>query len=121
MYDVASNVMERPCTIYSLAEPLETLIQLQKCPNCPVARHRFIGPDARESGLFNYNNSILFTHKLLDEYTSSFTTSETPFVAWVSVVSRRYASNGHEFVSNALFHSVWFAYVRIQLFNNDLF
>lgn len=62
----------------------------------------------------------MFTHELLDEYTCSFTTSETPFVAWVSVVSRRYALSGHDFVSNPMLRSVWFSYVRIQRFDNDM-
>jgi hypothetical protein len=39
-------------------------------------------------GVFNFNNRILFTHDLLDEYTSAYTSSETPFVGWVATVSR---------------------------------
>ena len=120
LYDATAPSSKRVCTVYTLTEPLKTEIQIQKCPKCPVARHRFIGPDLRELGIFNYNNAVLFTHELLDEYTSSFTTSETPFVAWSTVVSRRYTLGGHSFVSNAMLRSVWFAYVRIQLFDGDM-
>jgi hypothetical protein len=120
-HDARSSHVERTCTIYSLTEPFKARIQVQKCQACPPARHWFIGPNLRESGIFNYNNSLLFTHELLDEYTCSFTTSETPFVAWASVVSRCYALGGHDFVSDAMLRSAWFAYVQIQQFDNDLF
>jgi CxC4 like cysteine cluster associated with KDZ transposases len=120
MYNAALACQEQLCTIYSLSEKLETRAQVQKCPICPPARQRFIGPDGREAGIFNYNNSIMFSHELLDEYTCSFTTSETPLVAWAAIVSRRYALTGHEFVSDPLLRSVWFAYVRIQHFENDM-
>jgi hypothetical protein len=120
LYDPVAMIVERACTVYTLTEPLKTDIQLQKCPKCPATRHRFIGPDLRELGIFNYNNNALFTHELLDEYTSAFTTSETPFVAWATVVSRRYALRGHSFVSDGMLRSAWFAYVRIQQFEGDM-
>lgn len=120
LYDDTQACIERSCIVFALVEPLKTHIQLQQCNTCPVTQHRFIGPDLRAAGIFNYNNKILLTHELLDEYTSSFTTSETPFVAWVSVVTRRYANGGHDFMSEELFRSAWFSYVRIQQFDSDM-
>lgn len=117
----SSTVIQKPCIIYGLTEPYECHIQLQSCPTCSSSQRRFIGPDGRNLGLFNYNNRILFTHELLNDYTSAYTSSETPFTAWVSVVSRRYTPRTSlRFVSEDLFRAVWFAFVKLQLFENDM-
>lgn len=95
-------------------------MELQPCPECPPSRKQFIGPDLREYGIFNYNNSTFVSHELLDEYTSSFTLSETPFDAWVEFIQRRslvYGS-GH-FMGKDLFRSCWFAYACLQKFEGD--
>ena len=55
-------------------------------------------------------------HNLLDDYTASFTLSETPFAAWVNVAQRRYewhASPG-SFIRDAVFLAAWFAYSDVQ-------
>ena len=121
-FSASRHCLTKPCIVYGLTGARPGEIQVQACPQCPVMRRRYIGPDCRELGLFNYNNNILFTHDLLDDYTNSFTSSETPFTAWVSVVSRRYASHRslHPFVSEATFRSAWFAYTRLQSFDNDM-
>lgn len=121
-YVAGGLLEERSCTVFGLTQPYMQHIQLQSCPNCPPTRRRFVGPDCRELGVFNYNNHQLFTHELLDEYTSAYTSSETPFTAWVSVVSRRYSSRHSSlpFVSEQVFRSVWFAYVRLQALDNDM-
>lgn len=113
MYSPTTTFVEFPCTIYTLTEAHESRIQLQRCPSC---FHRFIGPDARELHLFNFNNHILLTHELLDEYTSMYTTSETPFVAWVTVIARRYQRrhSPRPFLGEDLFRTIWFAYARLQ-------
>ncbi|KAF6757723.1 hypothetical protein DFP72DRAFT_758512, partial [Ephemerocybe angulata] len=98
----------------------KTDIQLQPCPECPSIHRRFIGPDLRELGIFNYNNSILVTHELLDEYTIAFTVSETPFTAFVHMVNHRYRTTGGSFMGEDLFRSVWFAYVVHQAFTDDM-
>ena len=94
-------------------------IEVQGCKSC---NRRRIGPDCRDFGLFNWNNRIIFTHDLLDEYTSAFTSSETPFTAWVTVVSRRYTnySSAHPFVTEYMFRTAWFAYAKLQGFTNDM-
>jgi hypothetical protein len=81
-----------------------------------------VGPDPRNVGVFNYNNRLLVTHDLLDEYTAAFTSSETPFFAWVSVVKRRYETHESDlpFMSDQIFRTVWFAYVNLQGFVGDM-
>jgi hypothetical protein len=72
--------------------------------------------------IFNFNNRILMTHDLLDDYTSAYTTSETPFFAWVTVVARRYESqqSEHRFLSEAMFRATWFAYIGLQYLSGDM-
>ncbi|KAK7030574.1 hypothetical protein R3P38DRAFT_3511249, partial [Favolaschia claudopus] len=108
--------IERKATIYTLSHTLCVKLELQLC-RC---KKRYIGPDCLSLGLFNYNNKILFTHKILDEYTSVFTTSETPFHAWVSVVSRRYSLRNSVFCSVDIFRSAWFAYARLLPLEDDM-
>lgn len=98
-------------------------IELQECMGCPLGHEaHWIRPDAQGLGLFNYDNRLLFTHELLDDYTSAFTTSETPFAAWVSVVSRCYSVQESEcpFVFDDKFRSVWFAYTKLQNLEGDM-
>ncbi|KZP10585.1 hypothetical protein FIBSPDRAFT_757998 [Athelia psychrophila] len=112
----------RPCIIYTLVGTHEAEIELQQCLLCPPNRRRFVGPETRELGLFNYNNRILCTHDLLDEYTSAFTSSETPFVAWVATISRRYSNYNSEksFLTEKMFRSVWFSYARLQDLDSEM-
>lgn len=96
--------MTRAAIFYELSEA--TVIELQSC----VCKHCFIGPDCAELGIFNYNNKVFFTHKILDEYTSAFARSKTPFSSWIQVVARRFALRGGAFCSKEIFISAWFAY-----------
>ncbi|KAH6867238.1 hypothetical protein BKA70DRAFT_1497346 [Coprinopsis sp. MPI-PUGE-AT-0042] len=108
------------CRVYTLLSFYTLDIELQPCPTCPHSRRRFIGPDLRECGIFNFNNNILVSHELLDEYTSEYTSSETPFVAWVGVMSRRYSLAGQAFMGDDLFRSVWFAYASLMALDGDM-
>ncbi|KAH6917652.1 hypothetical protein BKA70DRAFT_1487785 [Coprinopsis sp. MPI-PUGE-AT-0042] len=119
-FDLAAPTIQRPCKVYTLDSLHTHQIELQPCPACPPQRRRFIGPDLREIGLFNYNNLVIVSHQLLDEYTSAYTSSETPFTAWVTQVSRRYGLSNASFMGEDMFRSVWFSYVSIQEFNNDM-
>ncbi|KAG6848701.1 hypothetical protein H0H93_014759, partial [Arthromyces matolae] len=97
-------------------------MEVQTCTKCSGRWRQRIGPDLRESGIFNFNNHLLFTHELLDDYTSCYTTSETPFTAWIKVVTRRYEENRSPvpFVSEQVLRAAWFAYVNIQDFTKDM-
>jgi len=110
----------RECKIYTLYTSFNGSIELQSCPTSVPTKRRFIGPDLRELGLFNYNNTAIFSHDLLDDYTSTFCTSETPFVAWITVISHWYEALSTSFVGEDLFRSVWFAYVKLQQFPGDM-
>jgi hypothetical protein len=121
-----SGIFEKACTVYTLLRPISTRIQLQKCPNCQTTHYssKAIGPDCRELGIFNYNNNLLFSHDLLDEYTSAFTSSETPFSAWIKVIARRYRKWSRpalpSFVEESVFRKVWFQYVDLLDLCDDM-
>ncbi|KAL0066843.1 hypothetical protein AAF712_006038 [Marasmius tenuissimus] len=85
----------KTCTVYMLTEKLTVEIEL-----APTA---------------------LFTHELLDEYTSRYTSCETPFVVFVEAMGRVYRGRGCTFVKEDMFRSVWFAYVSIQDFSRDMY
>jgi hypothetical protein len=113
-------IVAKECQVYTLTERRSCRIELQQCPECPPQRQCWIGADGRELGLFNYNNSAIFTHELLDEYTNRYTSSETPFVAFVLCVGRIYESRRSKFIGEDLFRSAWFAYADLQLLEDDM-
>lgn len=121
-FDPAQPTLTKQCLLYSLTQPYICQIELQRCSSCTAIGHRYIGPDCRELGIFNYNNRLLFAHDLLDEYTMAYTSSETPFAAWVYVISRRYSSynRGVAFVDEGTFQKVWFGYAALLHFENDM-
>ncbi|KAJ7574366.1 hypothetical protein C8J56DRAFT_803143 [Mycena floridula] len=120
--DAQGAVITRKALLYGLTESKEVEIELQKCPICPSVRRRYVGPDGRDLGILNFNNSSLFTHELLEDYTNFCTTSETPFVAWVTSMARRYDTRDSPFpfATESLFRSAWFAYARLLVLENDM-
>ncbi|KAK7034055.1 hypothetical protein VNI00_012486 [Paramarasmius palmivorus] len=112
--------LQKDCTVYTLTHTVLRKVELQWCPGCPRRRQCFIGPEPRALGLFNYNNSVMFTHELMDELTSRYTSSETPFTAFVQAVDRLYTSRGCRFVGEDLFRSAWFAFATNQELKNDM-
>jgi hypothetical protein len=70
--------------------------------------------------MFNYNNKVLITHELLNEYTSLFSGSETPFHAFRNHLVHQFQRDHLQFMGEDLFRSAWFAYVSLQQFGNDL-
>ncbi|PPQ69415.1 hypothetical protein CVT26_002453 [Gymnopilus dilepis] len=119
LYSAGSESRVESCEVYGLTRMWRSKIELQ---NCTVCKRRFIGPDGQELGLFNWNNRVLVSHDLLDDYTCSYTTSETPFAAWVSVMQRRYQTHGspQPFLSERRFRVIWFAYARLLELDNDM-
>ncbi|KDR65668.1 hypothetical protein GALMADRAFT_148490 [Galerina marginata CBS 339.88] len=119
-YSPFSETIRRPCIIYDIKTSWDSVIELQQCLAC---KKRCVGPDCREIGLFNWNNRILFTHQLLDDFIAAYTTSETPIRSWVSVMARRYESSNaaRPFIGHQTFSTVWFSYVRLlQLDKNTV-
>ncbi|KAG6904907.1 hypothetical protein DXG01_006352 [Tephrocybe rancida] len=86
-------VVEKDCIIYGLSTIMSTKIQLQECPICHGQYGHWIGLETRARGILNLNNKMLFMHDLLEDYTSLYTSSETPFAAWAKVVDRQYGNN----------------------------
>lgn len=109
---------DKKARLFTLLDCHEVIVETQPC-HCGQKRCR-VGPDPYLLGIFNYNNSMLFSHELLDDYTSQYTSSETPFFAWVTVMTRRYTATEQKFVSNDEFRAVWFAYVRLQVYESDM-
>lgn len=117
--DAPPTVMD--CTIYTLTKAFAGSVEVQICHACSTGRRRYVGPDCRELGFFNYNNRALFEHALFDDYTAAFTSSETPFAAWASVMARRYETmESRPFVSTNLFRTVWFLFVDLQVLTRDM-
>ncbi|KAK7029660.1 hypothetical protein VNI00_014358 [Paramarasmius palmivorus] len=110
----------RRCRIYTYTTCIERSIEVQQCPNCPPRRHCFIGPDPRDLGIFNYNNSVLFSHELLEEYTNRSGSSETPFAAFTQCCARVYEGRGAKFVGEDLLREAWFAYATLLHLTQDM-
>ncbi|KAK7023413.1 hypothetical protein VNI00_016771 [Paramarasmius palmivorus] len=119
-YNPASPIAERECTVYTLIGQQRHTILVQACPSCPAVQKCWIGPDLRVLGLFNLNNSVLFTHELLDDYTNRYTGSETPFAAFVVSMGRIYAGRKDKFVGEDLFRAAWFAFASLQNMTGDM-
>jgi hypothetical protein len=112
-----------PCKVYTSLEAFICQIETQVCPNgCSGGGYRFVGPDCSEIGLFNYNNRILFAHDLLNDYTLCYTTSETPFTAWVTITRTRYLQFAPEatFVTEEVFRGAWFSFALLQSFGGEM-
>ena len=110
------------CVVYTLVTAQQTLLEVQLCQKCPHILQCFIGPDGWHLGLCNLNNSVVFTHDLLDDYMANFTSSETPFLAWVSAMQKRYTRQGSllPFTHEAVFHNAWFSYSSLQQLEGDM-
>lgn len=100
------------CVLYGLSHAKNTTIEVQDCQQC---RRRLIGPDCQNLGVFNWNNRILVSEALLDDYTSSFAASETPFAAYAIIASRRYRTHKSAipFMDPKVFVEIWFAYISL--------
>ncbi|TEB25895.1 hypothetical protein FA13DRAFT_1636845 [Coprinellus micaceus] len=118
LYDPQKPTIVLPCTVYTTAGLHNLQIELQRCPTCDKNRRRYIGPDLRGLGVFNWNNRTLVCHEILDDYTSNFTSSETTFTTWVLLVSRRWRYS--RFMGEDLFRAIWFSYAFLQRFDNDM-
>ncbi|KAF5384200.1 hypothetical protein D9615_003373 [Tricholomella constricta] len=114
-YAVGSCVEEQQAILFSLTNRYKVSVEVMACPTCRHSR-RYVGPDLSCHGVFNWNNTMLFTHDLLNGFTNMFTASETPFSAFCLTVSRAYMEHGMDvkFCSDDTFVRVWFAFIRLQ-------
>ncbi|KAJ3562245.1 hypothetical protein NP233_g9696 [Leucocoprinus birnbaumii] len=119
-FDHLRPIIMGDMTLYMLVGSFSCCIELQMCLKCPSSRTKHIGPNLRELGVFNYNNSRLLTHELLDDYTNVFSLSKTPFDAWCEIVMNRYSNMpGNTFMSKDSFRACWFAYAWLQSLEGD--
>lgn len=73
--------------------------------------------DGRADGIFNYNNSLLFSHSLLNSFTTRFSHHTCPFTAFVSTQLMDYENAGvapGSFISVPTFIKVWFSFSQLQ-------
>ena len=65
---------------------------------------------------------MLFTHELLDSYTSSYTTSQTPFAAFCTTIRHHYQNYTAymRFCSDETFVRAWFAFSQLQDLGNTM-
>ncbi|EJD37802.1 hypothetical protein AURDEDRAFT_20910, partial [Auricularia subglabra TFB-10046 SS5] len=104
------------CILYDEKVALAARIEIQLCATCPIQSQYHDGPDLASLGIFNFNNTRLYTHNLLNELTSMMSSSETPFHAFRTEVSRDYlvAKSSIAFVSDDTFRIVYYAFSRVQ-------
>ncbi|TEB38231.1 hypothetical protein FA13DRAFT_1621478 [Coprinellus micaceus] len=120
-FDPTKPTEIRDCKFYSLLNVYQVKIEVQLCPSCPREKKRYIGPDLRTRGIFNYNNRVLVSHELLDEYTSTYTSAEKPAWSYVQDIDRRYKrEKGKLFMGADSFRAIWFSYVHLQQFTDDM-
>jgi len=108
-------------TVYTVVTAMNLSIQTSYCPLCSNTKGR-VGPDLGRHGILNWNNKIGFSHDLLDLYTHSFTTSETPFHAFHQTIRGLYERNQSPMpaCSQRAFLCAWFAYVRLQQIGSNM-
>ncbi|KAH7100812.1 hypothetical protein BKA62DRAFT_600832, partial [Auriculariales sp. MPI-PUGE-AT-0066] len=104
-----------PCTVYQSHRATQRRVWVKPCSRCPVERNMFAGPDLRHLGIFNLNNSRMFAHDLLNEYTTAMSAMEAPFHAFVEVVKKRYIDAGcrTRFAGEDSFRTAWFSRSRL--------
>jgi hypothetical protein len=73
-------------------------------------------------GIFNWNNLYGFTHELLNEYTSLFTSTVVPFSAFVTSRRRAYINlvSPLPFCGTETFTRVWFAFTELQALDSGM-
>ena len=71
----------REAFIFGLTQQRPVTIELLLCPVCCHSCH-YLGPDLSKYGVFNWNNTMLFSHKLVNAYTNAYMASETLFSAF---------------------------------------
>ncbi|EJD54900.1 hypothetical protein AURDEDRAFT_21524, partial [Auricularia subglabra TFB-10046 SS5] len=113
----SAPVEEKACLVFTTSRAFRGRIEVRRCGSC----RRCCGPDLREFGLFNYNNFRLYSHELLNSFTSCMANFEAPFHGFRKHVSHSYAEHQSPvpFVSDTAWRAVWFSFLRIQQLINS--
>jgi hypothetical protein len=116
-----SDVQVQEITCFTSNVAIIKHIETEYCAACRYTKGR-IGPDLGEYGLFNWNNRVAFSHELMNNYTSQFTTSSTPFFAFHQTITNSYVSEDSPipFITLHLFLSAYFAFRRLQVLETKM-
>ncbi|KAK4697629.1 hypothetical protein P7C70_g8182, partial [Phenoliferia sp. Uapishka_3] len=112
----AADVRTYECRIYDIDGVTSRHIQVRRC-SCRTKGKRYtVGPDLREYSLFNWNNEIIITHRLLNGYTSQAQRSQTPLTAFYTTTCDSYAENlsPYPFFAKSTFNKIHYAFTDIQ-------
>jgi CxC4 like cysteine cluster associated with KDZ transposases len=120
-YKAENPAMTSLYIVYTSTTALQLAIATVYCYECSNTRGR-IGPDLSNYGILNWNNKMGFSHQLLNQYTSHFTHSETPFNAFYRTILDEYLSNGSpvNFCDDDIFEYAWLAFVRLQKIQSNM-
>lgn len=113
-------VETRGCTIYDIDRAYETLIEIYRCQDCDKMS---AGPDLWQLGLFNFDNKIIVTHRLIHKYDAYYSGQEGTFAAFVELLNYEYdakLSTPATFMHVDVFRHVWFSFIRLQQFSDDM-
>ncbi|KAH7097347.1 hypothetical protein BKA62DRAFT_624087, partial [Auriculariales sp. MPI-PUGE-AT-0066] len=108
-------VTKLSCVVYGPTSASKHLVCVKPCSRCPRERNMFAGPDLGGFGIFNYNNTKMFLHVVLNEYSTAIARMEAPFHAYTQLIQNRYVDccSPIQFVSDDLFRAAWFSRARL--------
>ncbi|KDQ56421.1 hypothetical protein JAAARDRAFT_132449 [Jaapia argillacea MUCL 33604] len=124
---VTSSIVNPACkvvklaVVYGLMMRFNVEIELVPCLSCRHA-HCQLGADLGCFGLFNWNNTMIFSHELLNGFTNLYTASETPFSAFCLTVRCTYMDHDlkNSFCSDKTFVRVWFPFTHLQTLDSGM-
>ena len=111
----------QPFLIFGVRTATNCKIEVASCAICHHRLQKY-GPDCSSLGIFNWNNNYGFTHELLNEYTSLFTSAIVPFSSFVTSRHRAYTESLSTvpFCSPETFTRVWFAFTELQVLDSGM-
>jgi len=111
----------QPFVVFGVRTAIRHEIEVAACTVCHHHLRKY-GPDCGSLGIFNWNNLYGFTHELLNEYTSLFTSATVPFSAFVNSRHRAYAEllSPLPFCSTETFTHVWFTFTKLQALDSGM-
>ncbi|KAE8240105.1 hypothetical protein A4X13_0g7937 [Tilletia indica] len=115
-YSSAAPTFARSCIIYHTRGVIKKEIEVQRCGCKRRGETRTIGPDLNSYDLFNWSVDLVFSHELLNSYTSQLAASPTPLSAFHTTITDAYSENRCQqaFVARSTFMKVYFAFIELQ-------
>ena len=109
---IDSPIILMDCYVYGSMQAFLVKIEVKPCSGCDSRLRQYAGPDLSDLGMFNYTNQSIFTHEILDLYTSHYTSHPSAFHAFCETIDNHYKLWGSEvpFVSNSVFRNIWFSW-----------